>query len=201
MADAGFLSEPAADAAVEAMYDADRESEGYVMNLTRVWAHMPEVNDAWTALAQSSAAAAGLTFRQKGIVVSALAAELGDAYCSYAWGTRLASASDAGTAAAVLAGEPASGLDEGERALAAWARQLVRDPNGTTPDHIAALRAIGLDDRAIAALTAYVAARIAFSTVNDALGAAPDAELHASAPDAVRAAIAWGRPPAGGVPG
>jgi alkylhydroperoxidase family enzyme len=201
VADAGFLSEPAADAAVEAMYDADRASDGYVMNLTRVWAHMPEVNDAWTALAHASSTAAGLTFRQKGILVSALAAELGDAYCSYAWGTRLARASDDGTAAAVLSGDRADALDDAEHALADWARQLVRDPNGTTPEHIAGLRAIGLDDRAIAALTAYVAARIAFSTVNDALGAAPDAELHASAPDAVRAAIAWGRPPAGDVPG
>lgn len=202
MAAASFLSEPAPSAAVEAMYDADRDSDGYVMNLTRTWAHVPEVNDAWSAFTVAAAEAAGLTFRLKGVIVSALASELGDSYCSYAWGTRLAAASDAATAAAVLRGEEdtahGSGLDELERTVAAWARMLVADPNGTTAADIAALRAVGLDDRRIAGLTAYIAARIAFATVNDALGAAPDAELYASAPDAVREAITWGRAPARG---
>ncbi len=198
MGDAGFLDEPPPSAAVEAMYTADRGSDGYVMHLTRVWAHAPEVNDAWTAFAGAAAEAAGLTFRQKGVIVSALAAELGDAYCSLAWGARLARATDPATAAAVLAGEEAASpaLDDADRALAAWARALVRDPNGTLPADVAALRAVGFDDPAIVGLTAYVAARIAFSTVNDALGAVPDAELRASAPAAVRDTVTWGRQPA-----
>ncbi|MCH1883709.1 hypothetical protein [Agrococcus sp. ARC_14] len=196
MADAGFLTEPQPSAAVDAMYAADGEDPGYVMNLTRVWAIEPEVYDAWSAFAVATAEAAGLSFRRKGLVVSALASELGDSYCSLAWGTRLASASDPGTAAAVLgSGEagPDAALDDAERTIAAWARKLVRDPNGTTSADVAALRDAGLDDRAILGLTAYIAARIAFSTVNDALGAAPDAALHASAPDAVREVVTWGR--------
>ena len=194
MRGAGFLSEPESSDAVERMYEDDRGDPGYVMNLTRVWAHAPEVNDAWTAFTSAAASAGGLSFRDKGIVVSALASELGDAYCSFAWGARLAGAADADTARAVLEGEAATApLDERERLLAAWARKLVSDPNGTTRRDVAALRDAGLDDRAILGLTAYVAARIAFSTVNDALGAAPDAELRASAPDAVRDAITWGR--------
>ncbi|WP_081646149.1 carboxymuconolactone decarboxylase family protein [Agrococcus pavilionensis] len=132
-------------------------------------------------------------------VVSALAGALRDSYCSFAWGGRLARATDPDTAAAVLRGEEAAGgtaLDVSERTIAAWARRLARDPNSTTAADVAALRDVGLDDRTIVALTAYIAARIAFSTVNDALGALPDAELHASAPDAVRDAISWGRAPA-----
>lgn len=197
MSGAGFLSEPEPSDAVDRMYEDDRGDTGYVMNLTRVWAHAPEVNDAWTAFTTAAARAGGLSFRDKGVVVSALAAELGDAYCSFAWGARLAGAADPETARAVLEGDEAAGmLDDRDRLLAAWARKLVRDPNGTTPDDVAALREAGLDDRTILGLTAYVAARIAFSTVNAALGAAPDAELHASAPGAVRAAITWGRAPA-----
>lgn len=197
MTGAGFLDEPEPSQAVEAMYDADRDDPGYVMNLTRVWAHAPEVNDAWTAFTVAAARAAGLSLRDKGIVVSALAAELGDAYCSFAWGARLATATDPGTARAVLEGDASSApLDERERLLAAWARRLVRDPNGATADDVAALRAAGLDDRAILGLSAYVAARIAFSTVNDALGAVPDDDLRASAPAEVRDAITWGRAPA-----
>lgn len=194
-----FVGEPAPSAAVEAMYGDDLEGDGYVMNLTRVWAHAPEVHDAWTAFATASAEAAGLGFRLKGIVVSALAGALRDSYCSFAWGGRLARASDPATAAAVLRGEEAAGgsaLDVSERVIAAWARRLARDPNSTTADDVAVLRDVGLDDRTIVALTAYIAARIAFSTVNDALGALPDAELHASAPGAVRDAITWGRAPA-----
>ena len=44
------------------------------------------------------------------------------------------------------------------------------------------------------ALTVYAALRIAFSTVNDALGARPDRPLVEAAPAAVRAAVTYGRP-------
>lgn len=100
--------------------------------------------------------------------------------------------SDAPTARAVLDGAD-EGLDDDERTIAAWARQLVRDPNGTTAADVDALRRAGFDDRAILGLTAYIAARIAFSTVNDALGAIPDAELRAAAPPAVLDAVTYGR--------
>ncbi|WP_206446229.1 carboxymuconolactone decarboxylase family protein [Agrococcus sp. KRD186] len=200
MGDAGFLTEPARSAAVDAMYADDREQDGYVMNLTRVWAHAPAVYDAWSAFAVAAAEAAGLSFRMKGVIVSAVASELGDSYCSYAWGTRLAAAAGEEVAATVLRGEEAGrhddGLDARERAVAAWARRLVDDPSGTGPAEVAALRAVGYDDRQIVGLSAYIGSRIAFATVNGALGAAPDAELHASAPDAVREAITWGRAPA-----
>ncbi len=192
MGTGGFLAEPERSDAVDAKYAGDIASDGYVMNLTRTWAQAPPVDDAWTAFAAASAETAGLTFRQKGIVVTALAAALGDAYCSLAWGARLATASDAATARAVLDGTD-DGLDDDERTLAAWARQLVRDPNGTTADDVDALRRAGFDDRAILGLTAYIAARIAFSTVNDALGAVPDAQLRAAAPAPVRDAVTYGR--------
>lgn len=200
MGDAGFLTEAQPGAAVDAMYAADREMNGYVMNLRHVWAHVPAAHEAWLTLTGAGAEAAGLTTRLKGVAISALAGELGDSYCSYAWGNRLAKAVAPGTAAAVLRGVEESlevdALDARERAVAAWARRLVRDANGTGSADIEALRSSGFDDRAIAGLTAFIVGRIAFSIFNDALGAAPDAELHASAPDAVREAITWGRAPA-----
>ncbi|WP_425844249.1 carboxymuconolactone decarboxylase family protein [Agrococcus sp. TSP3-2-1] len=197
MGGAGFLEEPQRSDDVERMYAGDRESDGYVMNLTRVWAHAPAVHDAWTAFAMASAEAAGLTFRMKGVIVSALAGAFGDSYCSYAWGSRLALVAGPATAAAVLLGDDAEAqLEPAERVVAAWARRVARDPGSTTPADVAALRGAGLDDTEIVSLTAYIASRIAFSTVNAALGATPDAELHASAPEAVREAITWGRLPA-----
>ena len=81
-----------------------------------------------------------------------------------------------------------------ERALARWARQLARDPNSTTAADVQALRAAGFDDAQIFAITVFVALRIAFSTVNDALGAAPDRQLGVEVPAEVRDAVTFGRP-------
>lgn len=190
-----FLSEPdETNPDVRRLYDADLADDGYVMNLTRAWAQVPQVSDAFDRFAGSAAAAAGdLSFRDKGVLVSAMASTLGDSYCATAWGTRLADASSPATSAQVLGGDD-TGLTRREQALARWARLVTRDPSSTTASDIDALRAVGFTDPQIAALTCYIAARIAFSTVNDALGARPDRQLAEAAPDAVRAAITFGRP-------
>ena len=80
--------------------------------------------------------------------------------------------------------------------MAAWARKVARDPNATTPADVQALRDAGLDDEQIFAITTFVALRLAFSTVNDALGAQPDAQLAQSLPPEVRDAVTYGRPAA-----
>ncbi|HEY3006197.1 MAG TPA: hypothetical protein VGJ44_27870, partial [Kribbellaceae bacterium] len=53
------------------------------------------------------------------------------------------------------------------------------------------------DDAQILALTVFVALRLAFAIVDDALGARPDRELLASAPASVRDAVTFGRSAAG----
>jgi alkylhydroperoxidase family enzyme len=125
--------------------------------------------------------------------VTAAASALGDSYCSLAWGDKLGQASDAALAAGVLNGSDA-GLTDREKAMAAWARKVARDPNATTPEDIQALRDCGLDDAQIFAITAFVALRLAFSTINDSLGAQPDAQLVRSLPQEVREAVTYGRP-------
>jgi alkylhydroperoxidase family enzyme len=88
-------------------------------------------------------------------------------------------------------------LDGADRALARWARRVTRDPNGIVAADVEALRNGGFDDDRIFAITVYMALRIAFSTVNDALGARPDRQLADSVPAAVRAAVTFGRPISG----
>jgi alkylhydroperoxidase family enzyme len=117
---------------------------------------------------------------------------LGDSYCSLAWGQKLADAAGADVAAGVLRGEDA-GLDAAERALAQWARRVVRDPNGIVADDVEPLRQAGFDDGQIFAITTYVALRLAFSTVNDALGARPDQRFGTTLPEDVLAAVTFGR--------
>ena len=190
-----FLDEPPAGEAAGAAYDDDRSDDGYVNNLTRLWCWRPDLLASFAALRASVTDASGLTYRDRAVLVTAAAAERGDSYCSLAWGKRLAEASDDETAAHVLAGEPAPALSDREAALATWARQVVRDPNATTAADIAGLRDVGLGDREIFEATAFVALRLAFSTINDALGAAPDKQLADAAPALVRAAVSYGRQP------
>ena len=128
--------------------------------------------------------------------MTAAASALGDSYCSLAWGGKLGTASDAATAAGVLNGSDA-GLTDQEKAMAAWARKVATAPNATQAADVQALREAGFDDGQIFAVTAFVGLRLAFSTINDALGAQPDAPLAQALPAEVREAVTYGRPVAG----
>jgi uncharacterized peroxidase-related enzyme len=187
-----FLDEPETTPRVQELYDADVAADGYVMNLSRVWAYQPDAHDQLFALLGLVAVTGGLSMRDRGILVTACASTMGDSYCSLAWGRKLRHEADPALAAAVLSGSD-DGLDDRERAMAVWARLVAADPNATTAADVAALHDAGLTDVEIFAITTFVALRRAFSTVNDALGAVPDDELRASAPTQVRDVVTWGR--------
>jgi alkylhydroperoxidase family enzyme len=189
-----FLGLAPESAEARALLEQDRESDGYVGNLTLLWCWRPDVHGLFAGLRRALTGDSSLSARELAVLVSAAAAARGDSYCSLAWGSRLAGLSDEATATGVLSGRSTPALSEREEALAAWARQVVGDPNGTTRHDVERLRAAGLYDREIFEATAFVAFRLAFSTVNDALGVAPDKQLADEAPDAIRAAVTWGRP-------
>jgi SAM-dependent methyltransferase/alkylhydroperoxidase family enzyme len=191
--DAGFLAVPAPSIEAQSLFDDDVNEVGCVMNVSKLWAYLPATVEGLFGLMGEAAHAAALTFRQRGILVAACASALGDSYCSLAWGTKLAAEAGEDIAGDVLRGED-SRLDPSEQALARWARQIARDPNATRAGDVQALRDAGYDDAQIFAVTAFVAFRIAFSTVNDALGTRPDRMLGDKAPTAVRKAVTFGRP-------
>lgn len=191
-----LIEESPPDEGRDAAYAADRDSDGYVWNVTRLWGWRPDIYREFEALRASLMDSSSLTDRDWAVLVTATASQLGDSYCSLAWGSKLARLADPETAAQLIANEPAPALSEREQALAAWTRRLVDDPNATTAEDVARLRAVGLGDREIFEATTFVAFRLAFSTVNDALGAEPDRQLRDAAPDRVRAAVRFGRPPA-----
>jgi uncharacterized peroxidase-related enzyme len=187
-----FLEEPPVSADVQALFDDDLADHGYVWNVSRLWAHQPGTVNRLFELMSQAFKPSGLSFRQRGILVAAAASTLGDSYCSLAWGGKLGKAADPAVAAGVLNGSD-TGLTHQEHAIAAWARKVTKDPNATTPADIQALRDAGLGDEQIFAITAFVALRLAFSTINDALGAQPDAQLAESLPREVRDAVTYGR--------
>jgi uncharacterized peroxidase-related enzyme len=188
-----FLEEPAMSPEIQALYDEDLTDGEYVWNVSRLWAHQPDTLRQLFDLMSGAFRPSGLAVRQWGILVTAAASALGDSYCSLAWGGKLAMAADAALAAGVLSGDDA-GLTDQEQAMAAWARKVVRDPNATTPADVQPLRDSGLDDGQIFAITAFVALRLAFATINDALGAQPDAQLARAVPPEVRETVSYGRP-------
>ena len=190
---AGFLGPAAVTPAARAYVNEDVEDLGYVMNGSRVWAHLPAEVDALFALVGRAKSIASLSMRQRAILVTATASTMGDSYCSLAWGQKLSTAADPDLAASVLAGTDAA-LTPPERALAGWARRVASDPNATTESDLDGLRDAGYDDPQILAITLFISLRIAFSTVNDALGALPDRELHDAVPPQVRDVVTWGRP-------
>jgi alkylhydroperoxidase family enzyme len=191
-----FLTEPELTPAAQALHDEDIADDGYVWNGTRLWGYQPETVNHLFDLMSEAFTPSGLRFRQRGILVAATASALGDSYCSLAWGGKLAAATDAGLAAAVLSGSD-EGLSDTEAAMAGWARKVVKDPNATTAADIQELRDAGLSDAQIFAITVFVSLRLAFSTVNDALGSPPDAKLVATLPPDVVAAVDYGRQPEG----
>lgn len=192
-----FLRRAEVTGAARAIFDEDQADLGFVMNASRLWAYQPETLTGLFGLLGSIAESGSLTERQRGILIAACASTLGDSCCSLAWGIRLAEQAGPRLAASVLSGAD-TGLTPAERAMAAWARKVARDPNATTASDVQALRDAGFSDADIFAITVYVALRIAFSTVNDALGVRPDAQYAALAPAAVRDAVTFGRPLADG---
>jgi uncharacterized peroxidase-related enzyme len=192
-----LIAAPSHSEESDKVYKASAASMGFVMNLTKAWAWRPEVFDGFAALRNQLTGRSSLTKRDLAVMVCATAAELGDSYCCLAWGKTLAQEADPDVAAAVIAGSPAEALTDRDRALAAWARKVVADPNATTEADVAALRGVGLGDKEVFEATAFIAFRLAFSTVNDALGVKPDQRLAEQVPPEVRAAVSFGRAPAG----
>jgi uncharacterized peroxidase-related enzyme len=195
---ASFLEDPPINEAVQKLYDGDRGAMGYVANLSRVWAQSPDALRVLSSAMMLATELSGLEPDERSLVVLATASSMGDAYCSLAYGTRFAHAVGEEITARVVRGDDTSLTSRG-RVLAAWARAVVRDPNATTVEEVQSLRDAGFEDRQIFGLTLFVALRIVFSSVNDALGASPDGALASAAPRVVAQAVDFGRAPTAAV--
>ncbi len=184
----GYLptAKPSTDFDEEARNEEERL--GFVMNATRLWAHLPHAKQSLFDLMEMAAGGASLTYRQRAVLVTATATSLGDPYCSLAWGSRLAGNAGVDVATNVLRKEQDL-LADPDRVLAEWAGKVVDNPTGTTKHDIDLLRAAGFSDDQIFALTVFVVLRVTFSMVNDSLGASPDDALVERAPEEVLQAI------------
>lgn len=192
-----FLSAPPSDQLVKDVYDAANVEDGYVANYLRLWCWRPDVHAAFSNARALLLNRTSLTAREIAVLNTATARGLGDSYCSIAWGTKLANLIDSASAAAVLRRDAAPALSQRERALASWASAVVAQPNSATRQDVERMLAAGFSEQEIFDATTFVAFRLAFSTVNDALGAQPDPQLAKEAPPEVLASVRYGRSVAG----
>jgi len=72
-----FLQEPPESPQARALYDEDLADSGYVWNVSRLWAHQPGTLKGLFELMSGAFTPSGLTFRQRGILVTAAASALG----------------------------------------------------------------------------------------------------------------------------
>lgn len=133
-----FVSAPPPSELVQAIYQEDLDSDGYVNNFTRLWCWRPEVLQAFfhtrTVLLDES----DLNPGDVAVLNTAAAAARSNSYCSLAWGTKLAHEVDTDTATSVVAGSTEE-LNARSATLADWARRIAVQPNSTTQGDVARL--------------------------------------------------------------
>lgn len=97
-----FIAAPEDSDDTARIYKSNADSQGFVMNLTRAWAWRPDVFEGFAALRSQLTTKSSLSKREQAVIVCATAAELGDSYCSLAWGKTLAEEAGAVSAAALI---------------------------------------------------------------------------------------------------
>ena len=169
---------------VRAMYERSQAQPGYVPNYAKAFSHRPEVWAAWTALL--AAIRGHLDPRRYELVTVAAARALGCSYCALAHARILREKFYAAPELTAIVDGRAGTLSPADAALVAFAERVARDASGITAADVQTLRDHGLSDAEIFDVVAAVAARCFFSTVLDAVGAEPDADLAKLGDDLVR---------------
>ena len=161
--------------------------DGDGTNYERAFARRPEVYAAWQAL--NGAIKARSDLRRYELATLAAARRLRSTYCSLAHGRVLAERFYDFESVPKLP----DGLDPADRAIMAFAEQVVADATSVTQADVDDLRAHGLTDGEIFDVALAAAARAFFSKTLDALGIEADAS-YAELDPAFTGALTVGRP-------
>ena len=187
-----LIGDDTASAEARQLLDSDRDAAGDVPNFTRLFAHRPEVYEAWRAL--KTAVAGGMDLRRYELATLAAARELRSTYCTAAHGSILADRFlDADTVRRLIEDHRAAGLDEVDVAVMDLAAKVARDATSVTQADVDRLRDLGLSDADVLDVVLAATARCFFSKTLDALDAPADARYNALQP-ALREAVTVGRP-------
>ena len=189
-----FISEPPPSPERDAMYQEDIEEDGVVLHISKIWSWNPQARDQLFDLMGVASDGAGLSFRDRGFLVSSSATAIANSGCALAWGNKLATVTDVETAASVVGRSESDQMTPRDRALSSWARKVANHAETITEEDVSELREAGLDDEEIFNITVYVAMRVAFSKINDALNAPANLEQVETFPERLVSAVDFGRP-------
>ena len=156
-------------------------------NMERAFALRPEVSAAWRHLV--TAVKATSDERRYELATLAAARRLRSSYCSLAHGKVLAEKFYDFESVPALP----DGLDDADRAIMAFAEQVVADATAITQADVDELLRHGLSDEEILDVVLAATIRCFFSKTLDALGVQPDAEF-AELDPAFREPLTVGRP-------
>jgi alkylhydroperoxidase family enzyme len=156
-------------------------------NMERAFALRPEVYAAWRQLV--TAVKATSDERRYELATLAAARRLRSSYCSLAHGKVLAEKFYDFESVPALP----DGLNAADRAIMAFAEQVVAHATAITQEDVDELRGHGLGDDEILDVVLAATIRCFFSKTLDALGVQPDAEF-AQLDPAFREALTVGRP-------
>jgi uncharacterized peroxidase-related enzyme len=187
-----LIGDDATSGEVLELLDSDRDASGGVPNSTRLFAHRPDVYEAWRAL--RNAVVGGMDLRRYELATLVAARELRSTYCTAAHGSILADRFlDADTVRRLVEDHRAAGLDEVDVAVMDLAAKVARDATSVTQADIDRLRRLGLSDADVLDVVLAATVRCFFSKTLDALGTPADAKFNALEP-ALRDAVTVGRP-------
>ena len=162
-----------ADGAVLDMYVRQQKHWGYVPNYAKSFSHRPEVMARWgRLLAEIRRPLDDRTFE---LVTFAAAHELKHTSCSLAHGKALTPFFSDEQIVAIAQGDDLDVLDEAEREMVRFSRQVARDASTVTQADVQRLKECGVDDATIFDIAATAAGRAFFTKVLDAVGSMPDA--------------------------
>jgi uncharacterized peroxidase-related enzyme len=175
-----------------ALFAADLAEDGYVANMTRLFARRPDVLAGWVHLL--TAIRDGMDRRRYELVTVAAARRLRSSYCMLAHGNVLAERFlEPSAVRDVALDHRSAGLDPVDVAVMDLAEKVVVDATSVTQEDVDRLRDLGLGDDEIFDVVAAAAVRCFFSKTLDALGAQPDSAYAALDP-ALRDVLVVGRP-------
>jgi uncharacterized peroxidase-related enzyme len=179
------VPEAEATGAVADIYGSDRDTFGYLPNMTQAFSLRPEVYAAWRQL--NGAIKAGMELRRYELATVAAARRLRSSYCTLAHGSVLIDKfMDPEAVRAIVDDYHDADLEPVDVAVMDLADKVVVDATSITEDDLDRLRGLGLTDGEILDVVLASAARCFFSKALDAIGAAPDrkyAELDAELRD------------------
>lgn len=161
--------------AVRAMYAREQAACGYVPNYAKVFSLRPEILALWERLL--SGVKRHAEPRRYEMATVAAAQALRSSYCGLGHVRALARHLPPEQVRAVVAASEQPELSAADAAVVRFARKVARQAHAVTAEDVEALRRVGLGDEEIFDLAAIVAVRAFFTTVLDALGAAPDSAL------------------------